>query len=157
MTADPEGTAGFTISTASSHEAEEDKATAQELKGDRGADGEEPSEKVTSREEGANTSAGLRKGRDPIRMFGILVPSSLRMAQGDAITLVQEIVPQLVNIDAEMKQIEIQIRRARKQRTKAKALEKKQENTSSETAGNESADPRKSVGALGDRIGSIKV
>jgi len=35
---------------------------------------------------------------------------------------VQEIVPRLCEVDAEMKELEIQIRRARKHRVKAEAL-----------------------------------
>ncbi len=157
MTVDPEGTACFTISTASSHEAAEDKTTEQELQRDIGAAGGEPSEKVTSEEEETKVSAGLRKGKDPIRMFGILTPQSLRMAQGDAIKLVQEIVPRLLNIDAEMKQTEIQIRRAKKQRAKAEALEKRDNDTSSGVVSIQDADTSISVDALGDRISNIKV
>jgi hypothetical protein len=37
--------------------------------------------------------------------------------------MVEEIVPKLVEVDAEMKEMEIKIRRARKHRAKAEALE----------------------------------
>jgi hypothetical protein len=64
------------------------------------------------------------KPKDPVRMFGILTPQALRLAQGGAIKLVEEIIPKLASIDAEMKEVEIKIRRARKHRVKAEAAEK---------------------------------
>jgi hypothetical protein len=73
-----------------------------------------------------------RRPKDPIRMFGILTPQALRLAQGGAIRMVEEIVPELVSVDAEMKEVEIKIRRARKQRTKAEALEMSGPATSAE-------------------------
>ena len=67
---------------------------------------------------------GGTKPKDPLRMFGILTPQALRLAQGGAIKMVEEIVPKLVQVDAEMKEVEIKIRRARKFRAKAEAAEK---------------------------------
>jgi len=64
------------------------------------------------------------KPKDSLRMFGILTPQALRLAQGGAIKMVEEIVPKLVQLDAEMKEVEIKIRRARKFRAKAEAAEK---------------------------------
>jgi hypothetical protein len=64
------------------------------------------------------------KPKDPVRMFGILTPQALRLAQGGAIKLVEQIIPKLASIDAEMKEVEIKIRRARKHRVKAEAAEK---------------------------------
>lgn len=64
------------------------------------------------------------KSKDPVRMFGILTPQALRLAQGGAIKMVEEVIPKLASIDAEMKEVEIKIRRARKQRVKAEAAEK---------------------------------
>jgi hypothetical protein len=64
-----------------------------------------------------------RRPKDPICMFGILTPQALRLAQAGAIKMVEEIVPKLVEVDAEMKEMEIKIRRARKHRAKAEALE----------------------------------
>jgi coiled-coil domain-containing protein 115 len=66
-----------------------------------------------------------RGKRDPLRMFGILTPQSLRTAQKDAIEMVKVIIPKLVSIDAEMKEVEIQVRRARKFRGKAEGVEMK--------------------------------
>jgi hypothetical protein len=67
---------------------------------------------------------GGTKPKDPLRMFGILTPQALRLAQGGAINMVEDIVPKLVQVDAEMKEVEIKIRRARKFRAKAEAAEK---------------------------------
>jgi hypothetical protein len=52
-------------------------------------------------------------------------PTSLRTAQSEAIKMV-DIIPMLASVDAQMKEIEIQIRRARKHRGKADTVEKAQ-------------------------------
>jgi hypothetical protein len=57
--------------------------------------------------------------QNPLHMFGVLVPSSLRSAQRSAITMVSSVIPQLAGIDAEMKEMEIRIRRARKHHKRA--------------------------------------
>ncbi len=56
--------------------------------------------------------------RDPIQMFGLFSPPALRSAQAEAIKMVEEVVPRLVSIDAEMREVEIAVRRARKHRGK---------------------------------------
>lgn len=82
----------------------------------------------TSEEKKARTN----RPKDPIRMFGILTPQALRLAQGGSIKMVEELVPKLASVDAEMKEMEIKIRRARKHRAKAEALEKSGETTGME-------------------------
>jgi len=62
--------------------------------------------------------------KNPLNMFGILVPQPLRSAQTSAITLVEEVLPQLASIDALMKEKEIQIRRARKHHKRDQAHKK---------------------------------
>ncbi|RDW59581.1 hypothetical protein BP6252_12668 [Coleophoma cylindrospora] len=64
--------------------------------------------------------------KDPIRMFGILTPQSLRVAQSEAIKAVEDIIPKILSTDAEMKEVEIKIRRGRKHKAKAEAAEVKQ-------------------------------
>jgi len=56
---------------------------------------------------------------DPIWWFGLMAPMSLRQAQAQSIRAVDEIVPRLATVAAEMAEIEIEVRRARKRRTKA--------------------------------------
>lgn len=56
---------------------------------------------------------------DPIRWFGLMAPMSLRQAQAQSIRAVDEIVPRLATIAAEMAEVEIEVRRARKRRAKA--------------------------------------
>ncbi len=73
--------------------------------------------------------ARTNQPKDPIRMFGILTPQALRLAQGSAVKVVEDLVPRLASVDAEMKEVEIKIRRARKHRAKAEALEKSGETT----------------------------
>lgn len=52
--------------------------------------------------------------KDPLRWFGILVPSTLRASQSSFKSVVTEIVPYLVNVSNEMKGLEVEIRRTRK-------------------------------------------
>lgn len=67
-----------------------------------------------------------RKSKDPLRWFGILSPPSLRQAQDSASALVETAV-KLSSVDAEMKGMEIEIRRARKRKVRnKKAVEKEQ-------------------------------
>ncbi|KAH7349458.1 hypothetical protein B0T11DRAFT_131291 [Plectosphaerella cucumerina] len=61
------------------------------------------------------------KSKDPLRWFGILAPQPLRQAQANAIHAVDTLIPRLATVDAEMKHVEIQIRRARKKRAKVAA------------------------------------
>ncbi|KAH7348367.1 hypothetical protein BKA65DRAFT_259312 [Rhexocercosporidium sp. MPI-PUGE-AT-0058] len=60
---------------------------------------------------------------DPLRMFGFSIPSALRTAQSSSIQLVESSIPRLATISLQMRALEIQIRRARKYRAKALALE----------------------------------
>ena len=55
----------------------------------------------------------------PIKMFGILVPQALRQAQTQAVGLVQDVVPKLVELNLEMGNLEVEIRRKRKYKAKA--------------------------------------
>ncbi|KAK8156038.1 hypothetical protein IWX90DRAFT_516941 [Phyllosticta citrichinensis] len=55
-----------------------------------------------------------QRQRDPIRWFGILVPQALRSAQGIFVGAVETAVPQTLNLAAEMRELEIEIGRARK-------------------------------------------
>lgn len=64
---------------------------------------------------------GIERSRDPLRWFGLVTPMPLRLAQTQAIQLVETVIPRLASIDAEMKDVEIEVRRARKRRAKAEA------------------------------------
>lgn len=61
------------------------------------------------------------KSKDPLRWFGILSPPSLRQVQSSASKLVETAV-KLSGIDAEMKGVEIEIRRARKRKAKGEKV-----------------------------------
>lgn len=56
---------------------------------------------------------------DPLRMFGILVPPALREAKEGAGLLVGDLVPRIVQVDLEMREVEVRIRRARKRMGRA--------------------------------------
>ncbi|KAK8124785.1 uncharacterized protein PG998_000544 [Apiospora kogelbergensis] len=69
----------------------------------------------------------MKKNKDPLRWFGLITPMPLRQAQAQSVQAVEDIVPKLVSINAEMTQVEIEVRRARKKRAKAEAAAKKSE------------------------------
>ncbi|KAK3375279.1 hypothetical protein B0H63DRAFT_273999 [Podospora didyma] len=66
-----------------------------------------------------------RPSSDPLRWFGFLTPMPLRLAQGQAIQAVEELIPRLASVSAEMADVEVEVRRARKKRIKANAAEEK--------------------------------
>lgn len=121
------GTAGKDRSAASAgmhKENAEGEKTGVPAEGEKVEVADEKGEGEHGEKEGTATEKKSTKPKDPIRMFGILTPQALRLAQGGAIKMVEEIVPKLVSIDEEMKEVEIKIRRARKHRAKAEAMEK---------------------------------
>ncbi|KAI1393833.1 uncharacterized protein F4822DRAFT_386091 [Hypoxylon trugodes] len=67
------------------------------------------------------------KSKDPLRWFGLLTPMSLRQAQAQSIKAVEGIIPKLVSVNAQMAQVEIEVRRARKKRAKLEAAAAKKE------------------------------
>lgn len=73
------------------------------------------------REEGTEEKSTPAKPKDPIRMFGILVPQALRTAQSESINAVETIIPRLATVNKQMEALEIEIRRKRKHRAKAEA------------------------------------
>lgn len=58
---------------------------------------------------------------DPLRWFGVLTPLALRQTQACAVETVGRVVPRLATVDAAMRAVEIEVRRARKRRAKAEA------------------------------------
>jgi len=56
--------------------------------------------------------------RDPIHWFGFLVPSALRSSQTIFVRAVEEDIPEILRLDMELKQVEINVRRTRKQISK---------------------------------------
>ena len=72
-----------------------------------------------------SSTASVAKLKDPLRWFGLLTPMPLRQAQVQSVQAIEEVIPKLVSVNAEMAQVEIEVRRARKRRAKAEAAEKK--------------------------------
>lgn len=102
-------------------EEEEERAAADE------APGEQP---VPAGDDKAESEAGPKKqnaARDPLRWFGVLTPLSLRQTQACAAEAVDSVVPRLASLSAEMQDLEIQVRRARKKRAKERAAAAKQQ------------------------------
>lgn len=83
--------------------------------------------------------------RDPLRWFGLLSPPALRAAQAGSVRLVEDVVPKLVSVAAEMAAVEIEVGRARKRR--AKAL--KQARSQAEKDNDKAADER-----VGEAVGA---
>ncbi|KAK1640495.1 hypothetical protein BDP81DRAFT_420176 [Colletotrichum phormii] len=98
-----------------------DEAPGMESEGVTSSVGEE-TEKEAEKEKEKTKQNKKKKSNDPLRWFGILAPMSLRQAQTLSVQAVQDVIPRLVSVDAEMKDIEIEVRRARKRRAKAEAV-----------------------------------
>ncbi|KAI6247046.1 hypothetical protein HI914_05089 [Erysiphe necator] len=79
-------------------------------------------EKIISDDIGQTTGdKAMTNKHNPIRMFGILSQTPLRLVQADSIKMVN-IIPKLVELAKELAQIEIKIRHLRKMRSKARAI-----------------------------------
>ncbi|TFB00827.1 hypothetical protein CCMA1212_007301 [Trichoderma ghanense] len=67
-----------------------------------------------------------KASRNPLHWYGLLAPLPLRTAQTLSIQAVEQVIPRLVSVNAEMEHVEIEIRRARKKRAKAAAVADKE-------------------------------
>ncbi|OAA47397.1 hypothetical protein BBO_02852 [Beauveria brongniartii RCEF 3172] len=88
---------------------------------------EEGEKEEEEKEEGARKGVAAAVRDDPIRWFGLLVPQALRDAQSHARKAVQDVIPRLASVQAEMAHVEIEVRRARKRRAKASGGSPKQD------------------------------
>ncbi|KAJ4018925.1 hypothetical protein NW766_002625 [Fusarium irregulare] len=73
------------------------------------------------------------RNKNPLHWFGLFAPMPLRTAQAQSAQAVEEIIPRLVSVNAEMLETEIEVRRARKRRAKAEAVEKRIDRVSTDT------------------------
>ncbi|SPO01058.1 uncharacterized protein DNG_03805 [Cephalotrichum gorgonifer] len=100
-------------------EASDDQASPAEGSGsgdsDAGSDEENDEKRARERKKKAE------RNRDPLRWFGFVTPMPLRLAQDQAVQLVESVFPRLASVNAEMMDIEIEVRRARKRRAKVEA------------------------------------
>ncbi|KAI0456137.1 hypothetical protein F5B21DRAFT_468848 [Xylaria acuta] len=78
-----------------------------------------PSDSPPTAKKGRTTPQ--QKSNDPLRWFGLLTPVPLRQAQAQSIRVVEHVIPRLASVNAEMAEVEIEVRRARKRRAKAVA------------------------------------
>ncbi|EFY88971.1 hypothetical protein J3458_008963 [Metarhizium acridum] len=92
---------------------------------DVSGDGQPVRSPGTGGEEGDKEETKSNETGDPLRWFGILTPMPLRAAQRHSIRAVEDVVPRLVSVNAEMQHVEIEVRRARKRRAKAAAAQSK--------------------------------
>ncbi|KAH9210769.1 hypothetical protein DL95DRAFT_370533 [Leptodontidium sp. 2 PMI_412] len=90
----------------------------QDTKNDKEGKDEEPPKVTNQQDNKSNT-----QNPDPLRMFGFSIPSALRTAQSSSIQLVESSIPRLATVSLQMRALEIQIRRTKKYRAKALALE----------------------------------
>lgn len=115
----------------------EDSAPAKKSDGEtsRAADSRsEGAEKAQDGDEGAEEDVVPARPTDPLRWFGLLTPAPLRLAQGQAVQLVEEVIPRLATVAGEMAMVEIEVRRARKKRAKAAAMRDKTKGEGEKTA-----------------------
>lgn len=84
----------------------------------------ESSDKEEAEREARERKRRIERSRDPLRWFGLVTPTPLRFAQTQAIQLVETVIPRLAAVDAEMKDVEIEVRRARKRRAKAETAKR---------------------------------
>ena len=96
-----------------------------QAQGDATADAKDSNDVPGDADESGETDESRPKPTDPLRWFGVLTPMPLRQAQSQAVEAVEVVIPRLASLSAEMLEVEIQVRRARKKRAKAEAVEKK--------------------------------
>lgn len=120
---EPEGAAAEQDGGAEREEVSgESKPSGNDPSSEKGADSEGGSESSEDEDEKKERERKRReRARDPLRWFGFITPMPLRLAQSQAIQLVETVIPRLASVDAEMKDVEIEVRRARKRRAKAEA------------------------------------
>ena len=73
-----------------------------------------PASSTDKSREPENVEDGPQTVQDPIKWFGLFVPPALRSSQTHFKAAVGDNIPALVNVDNEMKEVEIKIRRTRK-------------------------------------------
>ncbi|RFU72846.1 hypothetical protein TARUN_9420 [Trichoderma arundinaceum] len=97
-----------------------DNATAQGNSVDSNEEKQSPEEQEKDEQEEGKKKTKERSN-NPLHWFSILAPAPLRTAQSLSIQAVEQAIPRLISVNAEMEHIEIEIRRARKKRAKAAA------------------------------------
>ncbi|KAM6484512.1 hypothetical protein HDV62DRAFT_300288 [Trichoderma sp. SZMC 28011] len=98
-----------------------DNATAEENSKANPEEEQSPEDQAEDKEKEEEKIKTKKAINDPLRWFGILAPAPLRTAQTLSIQAVEEVIPRLISVNAEMEHVEIEIRRARKKRAKAAA------------------------------------
>lgn len=99
-----------------------DTTTAQEKSGASPEESQRPEEQDKGKDkEKQNKKKTKKPSSNPLHWFGLLAPPPLRTAQALSIQAVEQAIPRLISVNAEMEHVEIEIRRARKKRAKAAA------------------------------------
>ncbi|KAL6850990.1 hypothetical protein ACO1O0_008116 [Amphichorda felina] len=126
------GVADAAAATAAA-ETDEDEDKGEDDSGDK--DGEE--DVAGDAANGDEKKEEPSKPVNPLRWFGILAPMPLRNAQGLSVETIEQVVPRLVTVNAEMLNLEIEVRRARKKRAKTEQQKSKTEAAALETESTE--------------------
>ncbi|KAF4441232.1 Vacuolar ATPase assembly protein VMA22 [Fusarium austroafricanum] len=92
---------------------------------ERGEGGKDETSSNKEPDEEKPTEKKRKQNKDPLQWFGLFTPMPLRAAQTHSVKVVEDVVPRLVSVNAEMVNVEIEVRRARKRRAKAEIAEKK--------------------------------
>lgn len=109
---------------AENHDGGKEEETEKEEKADIATTQEIPvdsTEEQQNDEEKEDKKKTKKPNHNPLHWFGLLAPQPLRTAQTLSIQAVEEAIPRLVSVNAEMEHVEIEIRRAKKKRAKAMA------------------------------------
>lgn len=124
---DEQGLVEFTVARKVEEEEDgEEKETGEDGRDSTsdGDDGRTASDENKKQED--ETEKPAVKTDDPLRWFGLLAPMPLRNAQTQSIEAVEQVIPRIATVSAEMFNLEIEVRRARKKRAKAEAAERKE-------------------------------
>ena len=120
------GSITFGVVDARSPDAENTRPEDEQAENDEATDRPD----VEGEPEPATATKAKEKGPvDPLRWFGLFAPMPLRSAQAQSVDAVENIIPRLVTVSHEMQNVEIEVRRARKKRTKAAEKRTKDEAT----------------------------
>ncbi|KAL6903043.1 hypothetical protein GGI43DRAFT_401068 [Trichoderma evansii] len=109
---------------AEKHDNTKEDETEKEEQADATSTQENPvdsTEEQQNDEEKKDEKKAKKPNYNPLHWFGILTPQPLRAAQTLSIQAVEEAIPRLISVNAEMEHVEIEIRRAKKKRAKAMA------------------------------------
>lgn len=116
-----DGAAGDDRNQEEPNDSKEEEEKQGEKKADVTSNPVESTDERRNDEKNKDGKKTKKPNHNPLHWFGLLAPQPLRAAQTLSIQAVEEAIPRLVAVNAEMEHVEIEIRRAKKKRAKAMA------------------------------------